>query len=79
MIAFGTVAEMISALISTIFNGPVKQVPGFFNLIANFRQIDKSEWSSVFLYQVFQAYTVESQVAVSQVKSLLGEVIGLFY
>jgi len=34
MVAFGTVAKMIFALIATVFYRPVKQVSCFFNLVA---------------------------------------------
>ena len=79
MIAFGTVTKMIFAFITIVFYGPVKQIPWFFNLIANFRQIDKPEWGTMLFDQMFQGYTMKSQIPVSQVKSFLWEVVGLLY
>lgn len=77
VVAFGTIAVVISTRIIVFFNGPVKQVPGFFYLVANFWKINKTERGPVFFNEMVHGYSMEGQGAIPQIKSFLGEVIGL--
>ena len=67
VIAFCTITKMVFPFICIVFDGPVEEIPGFFDLIPDFWQINKSEWCSMFFDQVFQRNTMESEVAVTQV------------
>jgi hypothetical protein len=78
VVAFGTIAEIVISTILVFPDGTVKKIPCFFDLIANFRQVYKPERGAVFFNEMFQGNTVKSQVSFPQVKSLLGEIIGLF-
>ena len=78
VIAFGAVTEIIFPPVSVIFNSPVKKIPGFFDLVADFWQVNKPERRPVFLDQVFEGYTVKGETSISEIKTFLGEIIGLF-
>ena len=79
VVTFCAIAKMVFSFIAIVFYGPIKQIPGFFYLISNFWKIDEPEWGTMFFYQMFHRNTMKGQVAISKVKSLLREVIALFY
>jgi hypothetical protein len=77
MVAFGAIAEIVLSLVLIFFDGPVKEVPGLLDLISYFRQIDEAERGTMFVNEMFQGNPMEGQVSFPQVKSFLGEIIGL--
>jgi hypothetical protein len=77
MTAFRAVAEMVLALVIEVVDGSVEQIAGLFDLIPDAGKIHESKRGPVFLDQVFQGYTVESEIAITQIKSVLREVITL--
>jgi hypothetical protein len=77
MVALRTIAIVVFSAVAVFFNGPVKQVAGFFDLIPNLGQVDETEGGAVFLNQVFEGDPVKGQVMVIEVEAFLGEIIGL--
>jgi hypothetical protein len=78
VVAFGTVAEIVGTLVLVFLNGPVKEVPGLFDLVPDLGQVDKTERCAVFINQMLHGNTMEGQVSFPEVKPLLGEIEGLF-
>lgn len=75
--AFGAIAVAVFSLVVLRLHGAVKPVFRFFDLVTDFGQISQLKGGAVFIDQVFQRYSVKTQISIVQVKSILWEVICL--
>jgi hypothetical protein len=64
VIAFRTVTKMVLPFVIVLFYSPVKQVASLLDLIANFWQVNKSEWRTVLIYQIFQGNSMKGKCSV---------------
>jgi hypothetical protein len=79
MATFSAITIIVFASVSILLNGSIKQVTGFTDLFANSRKVHELERRSVLFYQILERYSMETQIPVFEVESLLGEVIALIY
>jgi hypothetical protein len=79
MVALGAITEIIGSGVTVVPDGPVEQIARLLNLIPNLGKIDQIKWRAVFFNQVFYRYPMKSQVPITQIKSLLGEIVALLY
>jgi hypothetical protein len=77
MVTFCAITEMVFPRIGILLYCPVKEITGFFNLVANLWQINKAKWCSMLFYQMLQGYTMEGQRSVTQIKAFLWKIVAL--
>jgi len=79
MTTFCAVAKVVFAFVIAGFYSPVEKVPRPFDLVSDPGKINKSEWGSVFLDQIFQGNAIKGEVSFIEIKTFLGEIIGLLH
>ena len=79
MAALGAIGIEVISFIPIFSDCPVEKVFDAPDLVSYLWQIEQFKWSSVFFYQVFQRNAMESQVAITEVETLLRKVVGLIY
>ena len=77
VIAFCTIAKIVFAVVAGGIHRPGKHIAGSFDLRSDLWQVANSQWGTVLSDQVDQWDSVENEVAVFDVKPLLGKVKGL--
>jgi hypothetical protein len=78
VIALGTIAVLVFAIVIQRLHGAGKQIARFFDLCSNLGQVSQLERSPVFFNQMHQWYPVENQVAIGiDVETFLWKIEGL--
>jgi hypothetical protein len=78
VVAFGTIAVLVLAIVIERFHGPGEQIARLFDLGANFGQIGEFQWSAILFNEVHEWYTVEHQITIDiDIKPFLWEIKGL--
>ena len=78
VVAFGTIAVLVLAIVIERFHGPREQIARLFDLSANFGQIGEFQWRAVLFNEVHEWYTVEHQITIDiDVKPFLWKIKGL--
>ena len=77
MTAFCAVTVEVTPTILIFPDCPVKKILSLANLRTNLREIDQAEWCAVLFDQIFKRNTMKSEIAISQIEPLLGEIVGL--
>jgi hypothetical protein len=49
VVAFGTIAKMVIAIVALIFNGSIEKVARFLDLVTNFGKVNQPKGRSVFV------------------------------
>jgi hypothetical protein len=75
--ALGAIAIPVFTLVMLVFHGAVEPVFGLFYLVPDLWEISQFEWGSIFIDDVLEGNAIKTQIAIVQIKSFLGEVIGL--